>query len=217
MVAARAADKVAASDVARSSRATPAEDPSERKIGRPRDPNAAEAIINATMEVLSEQGFGGMTVDAVAARAGVGKATIYRRFSSKTHLALAVASAVLPEPEVPDTGTVRGDLLALFLQSHGDEKPEAHMRLMAAVFAEAMVNPEVRDVLGEFVEGRRGASKAVVERARARGELSADADAGQIADMISGTLLYQNLVRGQATDPNLVEHTVDVVLRAFRP
>jgi AcrR family transcriptional regulator len=189
----------------------------QRRPGRPRDPHADQAIIDATMEVLSEQGFGGFTVDAVAARAGVGKATIYRRWSSKTRLVLDAATSVLPELEAPDTGSLRGDLVHLFYQSHAKNKPEEHQRLMAAIFAEAMVNDEVRGVLAEFIEGRRGTSRKVTELALERGEIRADADLNLMTDMISGTLMYQGLLRGLETTRRRVEQLVDLVIRAFAP
>lgn len=191
----------------------PADEP--RRPGRPRDPHADQAIIDATMEVLGEHGFGGLTVDAVAARAGVGKATIYRRWSSKTHLALEAAASVLPEPDLADTGTLRGDLVELFFQSHSRDKPEVHQRLMATVFAEAMVNDDVRAVLAAFVNSRRGKSRQLIERARDRGEIVPDADPDLLTDMISGTLLYQGLLRGHELTRRGVDRVVQAALRAF--
>ena len=83
---------------------------SPKRPGRPRDEGAAQAILTATMELMAEVGFAGVTVDGVAQRAGVGKATIYRRWKSKERLVLdAIGASTEPAP-VPDTGSVAGDL-----------------------------------------------------------------------------------------------------------
>lgn len=186
-----------------------------RRPGRPRDPQADAAILEATEGVLCEQGFGGFTVDAVAARAGVSKATIYRRWPNKTRFVIEAATHGLPEIEAPDTGSLRDDLVQLFHQSHGHKKTAAQERLMAAIIAEAAVNDEVREVLGEFIDARRTSSRTVIKRAKARGELPAEADDMLLTDMIAGTLLYQGLLRGQSITNKRVEAAVDATMRAF--
>lgn len=195
-------------------RPAPPEPEQQRKPGRPRDPEADEAIIDATMQVLCEHGFGGLTVDAVATRAKVGKATIYRRWPSKARLALHAAASVLPTPETPDTGNLRDDLVELFVRSHFERELDVHQRLMAAIFAEAVVNEEVRDVLREFVEARRSTTKHLLARARERGEIRTDADTGLLLDLISGTLMYQAMLRGKDLTRRRVEKVVDAALRA---
>ena len=91
------------------------EDQERRRPGRPRDVGADDAIMDAVVEILTEVGFRGLTIDAVAHRAGVGKATIYRRWPGKEQLVLdALTAERVPVPE-PDTGSLRDDLLAHYL------------------------------------------------------------------------------------------------------
>ena len=185
-----------------------------RKPGRPRDPKADEVILHAAMEELSEHGFAGLTVDGVAARAGVGKATIYRRWSSKTRLVIDAAMSVLPVLEVPDTGTVRDDLIALMTTSFGVEKPKVHERLMAAIIAEAAADDEVREVLAEYINARRSTARVLLQRAKKRGELPAETDIDLFSDLMSGALMYRGLMRGiTVRDTDIVE-VVDAALRS---
>src|SRR4051794_33161402 len=81
-----------------------------RRVGRPRDQRAEGAILDATVALVGEVGFGNLTVDAVAARAGVGKATIYRRWASKEELVIAAVTCLRHGVEAPDTGSVVDDL-----------------------------------------------------------------------------------------------------------
>src|SRR6188472_623702 len=84
-----------------------------RRMGRPRDPRADRAILEATLELIAVVGVSDFRVEDVAARAGVGKAAIYRRYASKDDLVTAAVAALVSEIEVPDTGSTREDLLAL--------------------------------------------------------------------------------------------------------
>ena len=84
-----------------------------RTPGRPRSEKAHQAILESTLTVLGESGIAGLSIEAVAARAGVGKATIYRRWESKEELILAALAIMSPAGPVPDTGSLEGDLTAL--------------------------------------------------------------------------------------------------------
>jgi AcrR family transcriptional regulator len=111
--------------------------------------------MDAVVELLTEVGFGGLTIDAVAHRAGVGKATIYRRWDGKEQLVLdALAAGRIPVPQ-PDTGTLRDDLLAYYLPLADIEAQQGAVRLMPALAAEAAVDPDLADRLHAFVSDRR--------------------------------------------------------------
>ena len=108
-----------------------------RRPGRPRDPQADEAITSAIVDVLAEQGFSGFTVEEVAARAGVGKATIYRRWSTKEELVLAAAERVMVHVEPPDTGSLRDDLVGWYWEKFRTKSASTSDRLMGQVIVEA--------------------------------------------------------------------------------
>jgi AcrR family transcriptional regulator len=196
----------------RSDRPAAAAPTEPRRPGRPRDPQADAAILNATIEVLSEHGFGAFTVDAVASHAGVGKATIYRRWASREALVLDAAATLVPQPDVPDTGSVRDDLIALM---HGAFEAAEHPQkqpLMAALTAEAAVNPEMKRLLREYTQRRRDSSAIVVRRAIERGELAADTDPDFLLDLIAGPLFYRVQMAGRPVGEQIVVDVVDVVL-----
>jgi AcrR family transcriptional regulator len=193
----------------------PGEVPSaERRPGRPRDVRADAAIRQAAIEVLADKGPGGFTVDEVAARAGCGKATIYRRWPSRANLLLDTAHSMGLEPELVDTGSVRSDLALLITQLAAKLHDTAAGRIMPGVMAEAAVNPEMRAVLSAFVQDRRKRPREVVERAVARGQLPPGTDIELVLDLVGAVPFYRELVSGQSLDDRYAERVVDAILAA---
>lgn len=187
-----------------------------RRPGRPRDPAADEAIISAVVDVLTELGFGGFTVEEVAARAGVGKATIYRRWSTKEELVLAAAERVMVQVEPPDTGSLRDDLVGWYWEKFRDKAATTSDRLMGQVIVEATVNPELKKLLGRFIEGRRQTIAAIVARAHDRGEIDASTDSRLLMDLVAGALLHRSLFGDKALHRKEVERVVDAGLAGAR-
>lgn len=190
-------------------------DVAERRPGRPRDARADETIMQASVEVLADKGPSGFTVDEVAARAGCGKATIYRRWPSRANLLLDTAHRMGLEPDLVDTGSVRDDLVVLMSQLGTKLRETPAGRIMPAVIAEASVNPEMRAVLGAFVRDRRQRPRDVVVRGIERGQLRADTDVDLLLDVLGGTVFYRELVSGEPADEEFVGRLLDVVLAAF--
>jgi AcrR family transcriptional regulator len=188
-----------------------------RKPGRPRDARADEAILDAVIELLVEEGFGGLTIDAVAHRAGVGKATIYRRWSGKESLVLDALAATKEEMPTPHTGSLRGDLLEIYAHMGTPDTQQTVIRLMPALAAEAAVNPELSEQLRTFVSARRQPSRAVLEQAQARGEIRADADLDLCIDLLAGPFMYRMFFSGGPVDEELIATIIDLVLRAVAP
>ena len=184
----------------------------ERRPGRPRDARADAAIRQAAIEVLADKGPGGFTVDEVAARAGCGKATIYRRWPSRANLLLDTAHSMGLHPEAVDTGSVHGDLVRLVSQLATKLRDTPAGRIMPGVIAEASVNPEMRQVLAAFIRDRRERPREVVERAVARGELPPDTDVELVLDLVGAVPFYRELVSGQPMDERYAERVVEVVL-----
>lgn len=194
----------------------PGPDVTERRPGRPRDARVDQAVLAAAGEVLAESGLAGFTVDAVAARAGVGRATIYRRWPTRSHLLLE--TAVLAAPEIPhaDTGSLRGDVVVIIKglrdKFHGTQAG----RLLPSVLAEAAVNPEMREAMSGFVLERREPSKAALRRAVDRGELPPDTDLELLLDLLGGPIFVRSLFTQLPVDDQLIEHWVDIVLAGAR-
>jgi AcrR family transcriptional regulator len=204
-----------ATDTASDDEAHSAEPRPGRPLGRPRDARADAAIRQAAIEVLADKGPGGFTVDEVAARAGCGKATIYRRWPSRANLLLDTAHSMGLEPERVDTGSVRDDLVRLVTQLATKLRDTPAGRIMPGVIAEASVNPEMRQVLSRFIQDRRQRPREVVERAIARGELPPGTDVDLVLDLIGAVPFYRELVSGQPMDEREAERVVDVVLAAL--
>ena len=185
-----------------------------RRPGRPRDPQAGRAILEAAMAEIADHGFSGLTIDGVAARAGVSKATIYRRWSGKAALVLDAAATLVPSPEAPDTGSIRSDLVALFGASYL-RGPRDYDTQIAGLIAEATVNEEVRALLGTYSRGRRTALATMVNRAVERGELPKGTDVDLLAELVGGALYYRSVVGATTIDEPAIERFVDVALRGL--
>jgi AcrR family transcriptional regulator len=186
--------------------------PDQPRRGRPRDEARGPTILEATLDVVAEVGFAGFTVDAVAQRAGVGKATIYRRWASREALMLeAWLSCVAPLPE-PDTGTLRGDLAEMFNAVNHGRPDDVMRRIFPQMIAASKVNPEVAGAYRTFIDERRRPLQGVLARAVERGELAPDTDLSLIHDLLVAPLMYRWMVSDGDVGPAVVQAIVDVVL-----
>lgn len=189
-----------------------------RAIGRPRDERADKAILTATLELMAKSGVHDLRVDEVAGRAGVGKATIYRRYRSKDDLITAAIAGLVSEITVPDTGRTRADLLVLMRGAvkvyRGSAEAAVMPSLVEAMSRDAELARLVRD---EFLAGRRAALRAVLERGIERGDLRADLDVDLALDVLGGPLFYRLLITGGPIDEQLAEGVVELILRGFAP
>ena len=142
-----------------------------RPCGRPRSAEASDAILRATLELCAEQGFEGTTVEAVATRAGVGKATVYRRYPNRIGLVMAAATEICDcTADEVDTGSVQEDLRLI---AHGVVRTlhgEFTRAVLAQVAAAAARNPEMRHAQRSFVATRRAVTIGAIRRGIERGE-----------------------------------------------
>ena len=192
-------------------------DPSPvRAIGRPRDARAGRAILTAALELMAERGVRDLRMDDVAERAGVGKATIYRRYRSKDALVSDAIATLVSEIAIPDTGSTRADLLALMRQAVELYSGSLAARLMPAVLEETRRNPELATtVRDEFLAGRRAALGLVLKRGVRRGDLRRGLDLELALDVLAGPLFYRLLVTGGPIDERLAEGVVDLIMAGF--
>ncbi|MHC2186153.1 TetR/AcrR family transcriptional regulator [Rathayibacter agropyri] len=184
--------------------------------GRRRDPNRDLEILTAALDVLAETGYEGMTIDMVAARAKAGKATVYRRWESKAELVLdalaCLKGADLSEESLPDTGSLRGDLVAL-IKPHAIEDTERKLRIMSGVVAMISQAPELADTVRTvIVEPRARAIRFLLNRAIARGEISADIDVEQLALIAPSMTAYRVLLLREPVNRDYLISLVDAVL-----
>lgn len=182
-----------------------------RRLGRPRDDSRDVEILQAAREELAERGYERMTMAAVAARAGAGKATVYRRWASKAEMVIdAVActgDAALTIDMVPDTGSLSGDLQALRALKHHDE---GVWLALAGLVSELPHAPELASVVHDrLVRPRVGLVRALLERAAARGELRPDVDLDLLASVPPAMIAYRLLVSGEPLDSDFLVKVSD--------
>lgn len=183
--------------------------------GRPRSMEAHRAILRATLDLLAEKGWSGLTIEGIAERAGVGKTTIYRRWAGLDEVLTAAVEGFVSEIRIPDTGSVREDLLELMRRAVEVYRGRPG-RIMPGLVSAMARHPEVASAVREgFLAERRRALEAVIERGVERGELRDDIDRDLALDFLGGPLFYRLLVTGGALDQALAEGTVDVMLRGM--
>ncbi len=185
-----------------------------RRPGRPRDPDVEAEIVAAAVDIVGESGFDGLTMDEVARRAGVARATVYRRFPSRVDLSMAVCHALTPAigPE-PDTGSIEGDLLVVMDGLLEKLKAPDSGRLMPAMISTAVNNPDIQEALRRFSATRRERTTKILKRAIDRGELRSDVDVELLVDQLSAPLIYRTLISGRPVNAKVARQLVSQVLR----
>jgi AcrR family transcriptional regulator len=184
--------------------------------GRPRDDTRDEAILDAAIEILAETGYERMTMDMVAVRAKAGKATVYRRWPSKGDMVVdAVARmkrGLVDLDQLADTGTLRGDLLALF-KPKSVQQAEQNMRAMAGVAAMLTQHPALAEAgHAAIVAPWVAANRTLIHRARARGEVDAGAHIDTVAQIIPSLASYRALIQRRPFDHDFLVEIIDGVL-----
>jgi AcrR family transcriptional regulator len=165
---------------------------------------------------MAEGGVPYLSMDAIARRAGVGKAAIYRRYRSKDELIANAVAALVSEIEVPDTGSTRDDLLALM-----HDAVEVYSSAVAGSAMPSLVEAMSRDrdlahaIREGFLAGRREALQEVLERGVERGDLRSDLDLELALDVLGGPLFYRLLITGGAIDEQLAAGITELIMRGF--
>lgn len=183
--------------------------------GRKRDHSRDLAILDAVLDVLAEQGYDGMSMDAVASRAKAGKATVYRRWPSKAHLVhdaiVRMAQQDVDLESLPDTGNLRGDIVAL---TRPDAFGERRLKVIAGLTS--MLASD-RTGLGAAAYTASvavwvAANRVALERAVDRGEIAASADLALLSRLIPSMCMYRVAVERIALDPDFTYGLIDRVL-----
>ena len=184
--------------------------------GRPRSERAHQAILTAARELLIEGGFSALRLEHVAARAGVGKATIYRRWASKEALAQDLLLQLAgPHIAVAETGNTREELLAAVTNPMRALTETDFGPVIRAMLAQIASNPSIGDPFrATVVAARRAEVARVIRRGIARGDLRPDADAALATELLVGPV-YFRLLFGGVLDLDFAERVVDGVMRGY--
>lgn len=184
---------------------------SQIRRGRPRNEACTGEILEAALHLVAEVGIAGLTMDAVARRAGVGKATIYRRWTSKEALMLDAWMSCVRKPAAPDTGTLQGDLEALLGGIDSPLSDRELQRVFPQMIAAAKVNPDVADAYRAFVEQRRAPMRAVLLRGVERGEIDPALDLEVVQDLVIAPLMYRWIVTDAPIDDPMIRQVIATV------
>jgi AcrR family transcriptional regulator len=187
----------------------------ETRVGRPRDPQIDSAVLDATIAVLDEAGYGGLTIEEVARHAGTTKPAIYRRWPNRQRLVLAALGGRLGDARAPDTGCTLCDLdecLKVFVAAFRRMPPG----VLGPLFADCAADRELRTAfMTTLFEPPRAAVRETLERAHARGDLRDDVDLDLILDL-TGSLVHYRALFGHATTSNVeIEHAVEALLQGI--
>ncbi|WP_416979661.1 TetR/AcrR family transcriptional regulator [Streptomyces sp. T028] len=195
-----------------------------RLPGRPRDASRDEAILGAAREVLLREGYAGLSMEKVAAAAGVGKPTLYRRWSSKAALVgdavLHSFLAVVPDIRLPWTGVTGSaaqqltDWFRAYATSVGDPR---HAAMILALTAAAAESPhDAESLYRHHTSAQHAAVVSCLRSGVSSGEFRADADLEAVADALIGSVLYQLLTRTSDVSLQRTEHLLEILLAGLR-
>jgi AcrR family transcriptional regulator len=186
--------------------------------GRPRVEGLDQALLDVTLELAGEVGLNGMSMDDLAQRAGVSKATIYRRWPSKERLVLEALSQAMRPFDMIDTGSLRGDLHEYLTELARRMATGKASDVLPDLIAASVRDPNLRDSLDEYIRYRRQPLQTILGRGLERGDLDIEADVEVLIDALIGPFVYRRLLSHDPLDAAFVERLLRTVLpQASRP
>ncbi len=180
--------------------------------GRPRAEGLDEALLDVTLELAGEVGINGMSMDDLAQRAGVSKATIYRRWPSKERLVLDALNHAMRPFDLIDTGTLRGDLDAYLGELARRMSEGKASDVLPDLIAASVRDSNLRTSLDEYIRYRRQPLQTILGRGIQRSELAADTDVEVVIDALIGPFVYRRLLSHDPLDDDFVERLLRTVL-----
>ncbi|MEU1258729.1 TetR/AcrR family transcriptional regulator [Streptomyces chartreusis] len=188
-----------------------------RGRGRPREERVTGAVLTAVVDLVTEQGIGAVTMDAVASRAGVSKPAMYRRWPTKQDLIIAAAETRLGVLSVPDLGDFRAELrLVLTARLEAYRLPGSD-RLIAGLIGVAAEAGAARGQYAEYTERITSETRRILERGIDRGDVDPDTDVRAAATLVAAPLLFRLIGEQEMPDAPFVETLVELVARAVGP
>ncbi|MBO0684776.1 MAG: TetR/AcrR family transcriptional regulator [Candidatus Dormibacteraeota bacterium] len=185
------------------------------RVPIPRGERARERVLRAALEVLAEQGLPGFSMEAVAARAGASKATLYRHWPTRGALLVAAMDRSFQPAPMPATGALRSDLIELMSRAQATVSDSPFPRLMAAFIDAAERDPTLAGLHVELTERRREPIRRVLSLARERGDIPREADLELAVDLLGGPIFYRRFVAHRAFPRGYAATLVDHVLTAM--
>lgn len=185
-----------------------------RKRGRPRDPEADHRILAAASALLLERGFDSMTVDEVASRAHVGKATVYRRWAKKEDLAVAAMSQLYKvQMPIPDTGSFREDVRQAYLATIRFANSPAGAAFLRATVVECARDPRIAALYRSASDDIAENAEEMYRRGIARGEVRPDVDIAYASTLLGGVLAHRIITAQPLPSEEDVDGMVEFLLR----
>jgi len=190
-----------------------------RRTGRPRDPGVDSAILSATLQLLADGGYEALTIEAVAASAGVGKASVYRRHAGKEELVVEAVASLIEPAERVEGASVRDELVALLEAVRRKSDSSLAGKIFPRLLGAAADNPELMARYRvQVLDPRRRRFLEVLARGIHEGLVRPDVDLDHAADLIVGPMAYRHLIRTDPPPgPDLAARIVDDVLLALSP
>jgi AcrR family transcriptional regulator len=173
-------------------------------------------VLTTAFDLLSESGVGGFTVDEVARRSGVAKTTIYRHWPSREALVIDAASRISAEQEVPDTGSLEGDVTAILANLGYLLSTARWSSVVPSIVDVAERDPEFAGVHGTIQRGHAAPLREVIERAAGRGLISAAADPSSMVSALIGPLYYRRWFSREPIDDQFIQTIVRNVISSQR-
>ncbi|MGW7452725.1 TetR/AcrR family transcriptional regulator [Streptomyces sp. NPDC054787] len=184
--------------------------------GRPRDPRSHEAIVSAATELVTEVGYAATSIGAVAARAGVGKDTVYRRWRGKPELVFEAVFTTTDDDPVPDTGSLAGDVTALLRGLVDEFRAPAAAAALPGLLADFAADPVLKArIRSDFLAPSKERLLIVFERAVARGEIAADTPVDLVLDALAGAVFFHVGLVGEQPDPQLADRLAAVMVKGI--
>jgi AcrR family transcriptional regulator len=190
------------------------EERTKPKLGRKRDHTRDPEILEAALDVLAETGYDGMTIDMVASRAKAGKATLYRRWSSKGELVVDAVACMksVDLTTLPDTGTLRGDLVAM-IRPHSIDDAQRKLKIMTGLLTMLSKDPELSDTaMAAIMQPRVEANTILLRRAVERGEIPASTDIETLAVVSQAMATYRVMILRKPVDRAFILSVIDGVI-----
>lgn len=175
-----------------------------------------ELVLATTFQLLQEGGIGGVSIDEVARRSGVAKTTIYRHWTSRAALLMDACSRLRPRDDVPDTGSLKGDVTAHLTKMAARMQAPGWPSILPSIIDAAERDPELAQLQARLQGAIKEPLLVAVERAKKRGELSAREDAAEVVASVVGPLVYRRWISREPIDDRFVKATIANLMRRVK-